>query len=87
IERKHEKFHYALQEPDSLAQTSKRANHYSVPFQGYEQFYTQSLPSSLVIAAVNKISYQSQHQQTPKDREPKKLDLFGQKNYSTSNLQ
>ncbi|EMP35559.1 Hepatocyte growth factor activator, partial [Chelonia mydas] len=60
---------------------------YFIPSKGYEYLYTHPQPCSLVVAAVNKRERQGQQCLTPKSKDSKKLDLFGQKVYSTGGFQ
>ncbi|XP_065439548.1 uncharacterized protein LOC101949407 isoform X1 [Chrysemys picta bellii] len=72
----------------SLAPTAKRTERrYFVPTKGYEHLYTHPSPDSLVVDAANQRQRQGFQGATPKNREAKKLDLFGPKVYSTGGLQ
>ncbi|XP_067409619.1 RB1-inducible coiled-coil protein 1 [Emydura macquarii macquarii] len=74
--------------PASVAPTSKTAERkYYVPLQGFEYLFNHPAPGSLVVDAVNQRDRQGTHANTPKNKESKKLDLFGRKIYSTAALQ
>ncbi|EMP26714.1 Myotubularin-related protein 12 [Chelonia mydas] len=68
-----------------MAKKSKRC--YFVPSEGYEHLYTHPPPDSLVVDAANRRERQGFQGSTPKNRDAKKLDLFGRKIYSTGGLQ
>ncbi|XP_067418813.1 histone-lysine N-methyltransferase SETDB2 [Emydura macquarii macquarii] len=74
--------------PASVAPTSKTAERkYYVPLQGFEYLFNHPAPGTLVVDAVNQRDRQGAHANTPKNKESKKLDLFGRKVYSTAVLQ
>ncbi|EMP40973.1 hypothetical protein UY3_01790 [Chelonia mydas] len=72
----------------SLLPTAKHnAWRYFVPCRGYEHLYSHPPPDSLVMDAANQRERQGYQGPSPKNREVKRLDLFGRKVYSTSRLQ
>ncbi|EMP26318.1 SWI/SNF-related matrix-associated actin-dependent regulator of chromatin subfamily D member 3 [Chelonia mydas] len=76
------------QTPTSLAPMAKRnERQYFVPSKGYEHLYTHPLPDSLVVNAANQRERQGYQGPSAKNREAKRLDLFGRKIYSTGGLQ
>ncbi|EMP25731.1 hypothetical protein UY3_17194 [Chelonia mydas] len=76
------------QTPVSLAPTAKKSERcYFVPSRAYEHLYTHPPPDSLVVDAANQRERQGFQGSTPKNRDAKKLDLFGRKVYSTGGLQ
>ncbi|XP_067420874.1 dynein axonemal heavy chain 14 [Emydura macquarii macquarii] len=76
------------QTPASVPPTAKGAEKkYSVPLEGVEYLYTHPAPCSLVVEAVNQRERQGGQANTPKNKDAKKLDLFGRKAYTTASLQ
>ncbi|EMP39265.1 hypothetical protein UY3_03506 [Chelonia mydas] len=76
------------QTPSSISPTSKRTEKkYFVPARSFEYLYTHLSPGSLVVSAANENEKQVHSSSTPKNKEAKRLDLFGRKNYSTASLQ
>lgn len=72
------------QTPASLSPTAKRnERQYFVPSKGYEHLYTHPPAYSLVVDAVNQRERQGYQGPSPKNRDAKKLDLFGRKVHST----
>ncbi|EMP24866.1 Basement membrane-specific heparan sulfate proteoglycan core protein, partial [Chelonia mydas] len=70
----------------SLPPISKRAERkYFVPAKGHEYLYPH--PNSLVVKVVNHKEHQGQPAPTPKNKDSRRLDLFGQKLYSSSRFQ
>lgn len=60
---------------------------YFVPAKGFEYLYTHPPLGSLVVLAANERNKQGPTSSTPKNKEAKRLDLFGRKVYSTASLQ
>lgn len=58
-----------------------------MPPKGHEYLNTHPVPSSLVGVAINEWERQSPPGATPKNKDSKRLDLFGHKVYSSSSLQ
>lgn len=52
---------------------------YFVPSKGYEHLYSHPPPDSLVVDAANQCERQSYQGPSPKNREVKRLDLFGER--------
>ncbi|EMP29536.1 Ras-specific guanine nucleotide-releasing factor 2 [Chelonia mydas] len=76
------------QTPSSIPPTSKRAKKkYFIPTNRFEYLYTHLPPGSLVMSAANEKDRQGPANSTPKNKETKRLDLFGRKIYSTVSLQ
>ncbi|XP_065410464.1 uncharacterized protein LOC135973045 [Chrysemys picta bellii] len=75
------------QTSSSLPRISKRAKwKYFVPAKGHEYLYTYPTPNSLVVEAVNHKKRQGQSIPTPKNKDSRRLDLFGRKLYSSSSF-
>ncbi|XP_067416881.1 serine/arginine repetitive matrix protein 1-like isoform X1 [Emydura macquarii macquarii] len=76
------------QTPASVAPTSKGAEKkYYVPAEGFEFLFTHPAPGTLVVDAANQWDRQGHPGSTPRNKDNKKLDLFGRKVYSTAALQ
>ncbi|EMP33099.1 hypothetical protein UY3_09759, partial [Chelonia mydas] len=76
------------QTPSSLPPISKWAEcKYFVPNKGHEYLYSHSAQNSLVVEAVNPRERQGQPRAIPKNKDSRRLDLFGEKIYSLSSLQ
>ncbi|KAM9173768.1 uncharacterized protein ACDP82_000767 [Pangshura tecta] len=76
------------QTPALLAPMAKKTERcYFVPSKGHEHLYTHPPPDSLVVDAANQRERQGFPGSTPKNREAKKLNLFGRQVYSTGGLQ
>ncbi|XP_067419398.1 relaxin receptor 2 [Emydura macquarii macquarii] len=76
------------QTPSSVPATSKGTERkYYVPKENFEFLYSHPAPGTLVVDAANQRDRQGGQGSTPKDKEGRKLDLFGCKVYSTAALQ
>ncbi|XP_029768569.1 uncharacterized protein LOC115271282 [Terrapene carolina triunguis] len=76
------------QTPSSLPPISKRAERkYFVPSKRHEYLYTHPAPNSLVVKVVNHKECQGQPAPTLKNKDSRRLDLFGRKLYSSSSFQ
>ncbi|XP_029768664.1 protein AMN1 homolog [Terrapene carolina triunguis] len=76
------------QTPSSLAPISKRAEpKYFVPTKGHEYLYSHPAPNSLMVEEVNHKERQGQPRASPKNKDSRRLDIFGRKIYSFSSLQ
>lgn len=59
----------------------------SEPAKGFKYLYTHLPSGSLVVSAANEKDKPLHTSLTPKNKEAKRLDLFGRKIYSTASLQ
>ncbi|EMP29321.1 Fanconi anemia group M protein [Chelonia mydas] len=76
------------QPPSSIPPTFKKAEKkYYVPAKGFKYLYTHPPAASLVMSTVDERDRQDQVSGTPKNKDAKRLDLFGRKAHSTAILQ
>ncbi|XP_074833363.1 complement receptor type 1-like [Carettochelys insculpta] len=78
----------AWQIPASALPTARKNEcRYFVPAWGNEHLFTHPSPDSLVVDVVNNRERQGLQGSSPKNKDAKRLDLYGRKVYSTGGLQ